>query len=137
MGYNKYYKIKTNFIPEILKILYGGICKMVLQNDILKKQILNIPAEKEVMLFDEYQINQNIVLRYMSVCTPEFKIFGVYGDESVYSALIILNENGVDIETKFIYDISRNGNEAYRIMKLLSDNGVTPDTATEIIDDII
>jgi hypothetical protein len=101
----------------------------------VKKQETSIPTESEVMVFDDYNVNENIVLRYISVCTPDFMRCGE--DGNVYSALIILNEDGVDIETSFIYDISRNGEEAFRIMKLLSDNGVTPDTATEIIGDIL
>lgn len=101
----------------------------------VKKKTINIPKESEVIVFDDYNVNQNIVLRYISVCTPDFIRCSENGN--VYSALIILNEDGVDIETSFIYDISRNGEEAYRIMKLLSDNGVTPDTAAEIIGDIL
>lgn len=100
-----------------------------------KKRTTNIQTESEVIVFDDYNINQNTVLRYMSVRTPYFMRCGENGN--VYSALIILNEDGVDIETSFIYDISRNVEETYRIMKLLSDNGVTPDTAAEIIGDIL
>lgn len=110
---------------------------MVMQKSMLKKRVLNISHGQQVMVYDEYLVNQNIVLRYLSVCTPDFKHFGADINNNVYSALIIRNENGVDIETKFIYDIARTGEEAYRIMKLLSDNGVTPDTAAEITDDIL
>lgn len=100
------------------------------------QRAVNISAEKNVILYDEYRIDRNIALRYMSVCTPDFT-GDVDGYTGVYSALIILNEDDVDVETKFIYDIARNGQEAYRIMKLLSDNGVTPDTAEEIITEIL
>jgi hypothetical protein len=99
-----------------------------------RKTAIN-PAANQVIVFDDYNVNQNMVLRYISVCTPDFMKCGE--DGNVYSALIILNEDGMDTETKFIYDISRNGEEAVRIMKLLSDNGVTPDTAAEIIGDIL
>ncbi|MHB1153728.1 MAG: hypothetical protein ACYCWE_03050 [Eubacteriales bacterium] len=110
---------------------------MVMQKSVLKKKSLDISHGQQVMVYDEYRVNQNIVLRYLSVCTPDFKVFGADVNNNVYSALIILNENGVDIETKFIYDIARNGEESYRIMKLLSDNGVTPDTAVEILDELL
>jgi hypothetical protein len=95
----------------------------------------DIPAREDVVVYDEYRIDHNTVLRYMSVCTPDFPVYGYNND--VYSALILLNEDGVDTETKFIYDISRDGAEAHRIMKLLSENGVTPDTAVEILTEIL
>jgi hypothetical protein len=101
----------------------------------VKRKTSDIPAENQITVFDDYNVNENMVLRYISVCTPDFMKCG--GDGNVYSALIILNEDGVDTETSFIYDISRNSEEAFRIMHLLSDNGVTPDTAAEIIGDLI
>ncbi len=110
---------------------------MVMQKSVFKKKALDISYGQQVTVYDEYRVNQNIVLRYLSVCTPDFKLFGADANNDVYSALIILSENGVDIETKFIYDIARTDDESYRIMKLLSDNGVTPDTAAEILDELL
>jgi len=113
--------------------------KMRIQNSTQIRSEIKVSqdsAEKNVILYNEYRIGRNIVLRYMSVCTPDFT--GEFdGYAGIYSALIILNEDGVDVETKFIYDIARNDKEAYRIMRLLSDNGVTPDTAEEIITEIL
>lgn len=97
---------------------------------------VNTFAERNVVLYDEYRIDRNIVLRYMSVYTPDFA-GEVDGYTGIYSALIILSEDDVDVETKFIYDIARNDKDTYRIMRLLSDNGVTPDTAEDIITEIL
>jgi hypothetical protein len=96
---------------------------------------LFVSLKKDVVIYDEYRINRNKVIRYISICTPCFDSAKIYGN--VYSAIIILNEDGIDTETKFIYDIARDEDDAYRIMKLLSANGVTPDTASDVIYDIL
>lgn len=111
-------------------------------NSLLREQIKkpmkfpNVQAFKEVFLYDEYMLTQDIVIHYMSICTPDLNNNQTKTNR-VYSALIILNENGTDTETKFIYDIARTQEKANRMMVLLSRNGVTPNNALDIINEIL
>ncbi len=88
---------------------------------------------QNVKTYDEYWVNHKIVLRYKSICTLDDSNPNADQNKKVYSALIIFNEDGVDIETKFIYDVARTEEEMNRIMKILSRVGVTPETAEDII----
>lgn len=91
---------------------------------------------QKIRVYDEYIVSRHIVLRYIAVCTPDF-LNSSAEDSNIYSALIILEEDGTSTETKFIYDIVRSEEESHRIMRLLSENGVTPGTAEDIITEIL
>lgn len=95
------------------------------------------PQKDQVVIYDEYMISRKVILRYMLMCTPDFQVFSADEGCDVFSALILLCDDGVVCESKFIYDITRSESAAHRIMKLLSEAGVTPAAADDIISEIL
>ncbi|MHB1154525.1 MAG: hypothetical protein ACYCWE_02750 [Eubacteriales bacterium] len=97
----------------------------------------DLAHDQQVKTYKEFRVDQDILLRYMSICTPYYDCFDADQNKKVYSALIILNVDNVDKDFKFLYNISQTEKEADQIMKLLSDNGVTPEVAEEVLNEII
>lgn len=108
---------------------------------VIKKTTPRIHAtthrKDQIEIYDDYMLCGDIILRYMLICTPDFKVFGAEESGDVFSALILMCDDGVVCESKFIFDITRSESEARRIMSLLSEAGVTPATADDIIGDIL
>lgn len=75
-------------------------------------------------------VNEHYVSNVSVVRTKE-------GENSVYSILILLFEEGEYAGNDFIYDAARDEREAGMICSQLSGYGVTPATARDIIEDII
>ncbi len=53
----------------------------------------------------------------------------------IYSISLVMIDESNRREEEYIYDISRKGEEAKRIFRLLSENTVTPCAVYEVIDD--
>ncbi len=80
--------------------------------------------------------NEEINLDYSLILTDR-KDYDIIDDDTVYSILILQNENGITTEYDFLYDIARNKEDAVAILNLLVYNNVMPANARDVLADIL
>ena len=81
------------------------------------------------------KLEEKLILQYELVTTEAY--FSENFDEYVYSLLIVLYDDGISVESKFVYDISRDFERAWDILNSLAKGAVMPATAIDIIYDIL
>ncbi len=80
--------------------------------------------------------NEEINLDYSLILTDK-KDYDIIDDDTVYSILILQNENGITTEYDFLYDVARNKEDAVAILNLLVYNNVMPANARDVLADIL
>ena len=80
--------------------------------------------------------NNGIKLDYSLILTDR-KEFDLFDESEVYSVLILQIENGITTQYDFLYDISRDENNAVAILDTLVYNNVMPSNARDVLADIL